>query len=229
MSMGRGEKLPAWMDKVSGVAAFSLDGKTISDDIVLDFGDLPVNGFSMKGVQISKPNTVVEIKCGTLSFATGAFGAVNKQTNPWTIILSCSNKPAPSSEFARNCCVTKILGSPILLSSFGTSPYGAFTEATKLTEVYLVPNKVTGGGRLNTATLVDSSLISFANALKEDLATQQTITISNAATKAKLDTIIGTVSEVTANDVTYHMFTQDSSGTETLRSFIENMKGWVIA
>lgn len=229
MGTSSGEMLPAWMGKISGIAGFSLKEKTISDDIVLDFGDLPVSGFSMSRVTISKPNTVVEIKCGALSFDTLGLGSVNKTTNPWTIILSCSNNPVPSSEFTRMCSVTRILGSPVLLTYFGTGVYAPFTYANKLTEVYLVPNKVTEGGTLNTATLVDSSLISFANALKEGLTTQQTLTISNAATKAKLDTIVGTVSVVEDGESTYHLFAEDASGETTLRNFIENTKGWLIA
>lgn len=229
MRTSSGEMLPAWTGNISGIAGFSLAGITISDDIVLDFGDLPVSGFSMNRVTISKPNTVVEIKCGTLSFAIGAVGSFGKATNPWTLKLSCTNNPVPSSEFTRETKCTRIIGNALNVSGFGDANYRKF-NSTALVEFYLLPNRVTlGEGGINTGTLIDASVISVANALKEGLETQQTLTISNAATKAKLDTIVGMVSVVDDGETTYHLFAEDAGGTTTLRNFIENTKGWVIA
>ena len=229
LSTSSGEMPPAWTGKISGIAGFSLSGKTISDDIVLDFGDLPVSNFLMSKVTISKPDTVVEIKCGTLSFATEAFGSYGKATNPWTLKLSCTNNPEAGSELTRNSSCTRIIGKALNVSTFGNGTYRRF-NSTNLVEFYLLPNRVTlGESGITTGTLIDASVISVANGLKEGLETQQTITISNAATKAKLDTIVGTVSVVDDGDTTYHLFAEDAGGETTLRNFIENTKGWVIA
>ena len=226
--MGNAEKLPAWLSNISGITAFSLENATVSDDITLNFGNTRVSGFSLKKITVSKPNTVIEIKCGTLTFAGTALDSENKTTNAWTLKLSCQNNPVPTAEFTHSGSVTRIIGKEILDTAPGTNIYRHW-NSTKLIEVYFVPNKIASTCVITTGALIDESVVSLANALKEDLATQQTITISDATTKAKLDTIIGTVSEITADDVTYHLFTQDSGGTATLRSFIENTKGWVIA
>lgn len=229
MSMGSGEKLPKWLDNVSGIAAFSLASKTISDDITLDFGDKPVSGFNLSKITISKSGTVVEIKCGDLTFADSALNSQSKTTNGWTLKLSCSNNPTPSSEFARSSSVARIIGKPLLVTSgMGTGNYRYF-NGTSIVEVYFVPNRITATGVVTTGVLIDASVVSLANALKEGLGTQQTLTISNATTKAKLDTIVGSVSEVVDGETTYHIFEQDVSGSVTLRNFVENTKGWVIA
>lgn len=226
--MSSGKMPPAWVSNISRITVFSLEGATVSDNSTLNFGDTSVSGFSMKNITVRKPGTVVEIKCGTLTFFGSALNSQDKKTNAWTLKLSCQNNPKPTSQFTYAGSVTRIIGKEFLDTDPGTNIYRHWNN-TNLIEVYFVPNKIASTCVITTGTLIDESVVSLANALKEDLATQQTITISNAATKAKLDTIIGTVSEITADDVTYHLFTQDSGGTATLRSFIENTKGWVIA
>lgn len=218
-----------WLENVSGIGGFSLNNQTISDSIVLDFGQKPVSGFSMSKVTIEKDDTVVEIKCGNLAFAPTALNSQNKTTKPWTLKLSCANTPSfDVSEFTRSGTVTRIIGKPGTISQFGTGGYARF-NSTKLVEVYFVPNCIATGGPFTTGELIDASLVSFANALQGGLATQQTVTIGNAATKDKCNTIVGTVSTVTEGGSTYDFFTQDPSGTVTLYDFITQTKGWLIA
>lgn len=220
----------AWINNVSKINAFSLEGATISDDIVLDFSDKPVSGLSFKNVTIVNSNTVIEVKCGTLSFAQACCSSFNNQnTNAYTLKLSCENNPTAGTEMTRASTCTRIIGKPMVATGFNTGTYRQF-NSTKLVEFYLVPNRVeTGGDGITTGILIDDSIVSVANALKGGLATQQTLKIANATTKGKLNTIVGTVSTVTEDGSTYDFFTQDSSGTVTLYDFITQTKGWVIA
>lgn len=72
--------------------------------------------------------------------------------------------------------------------------------------------------------LNDLSIISIANGFNE--AVTATATFSTAQ-KSKLNTILGTVSLDPTE--TFHIFTEDASGTVTLADFITNVKGWTIA
>ena len=228
-AQGEAEDKMKWLEKVSGIGGFSLASQTISGSIVLDFGQKPVSGFSMSKVTIENDDTVVEIKCGDLTFAATALNSENKTTKAWTLKLSCANNPSfDVSEFTRAGSVTRIIGKAGTTPKIGTGAYRRF-NSTKLTEVYFVPNCIATGGEFSTGELIDASLVSFANALQGGLATPQTVTISNAATKAKCNTIVGTVSTVTEGGSTYDFFTQDSSGTVTLYDFITQTKGWLIA
>lgn len=74
--------------------------------------------------------------------------------------------------------------------------------------------------------LTNDGLIAIANGLKEGSA--KTVTL-NATPKGRCSSIMGTVSEETVNDVTYHVFTQNDSGTVTLTEFITTTKGWTMA
>ena len=218
---------PDWYSKTSSIGV-DVANSTFTGSVVLDFGTLNIKSFTMAKATSTESNATVEIKCGNLTFATGALGCNNGSSTIRTVILSCANNPATTSEFTRASKLSKILGKPLNCTDFGTGNYRRF-NGTSLTEFYLLPNKVTtGGGGINTGVLVDASLVSVANALS-GTATGQTLTISNATTKAKCDTIMGTVSQVTENDVTYDFFTQDASGTVSLRSFITSTKGWTLA
>lgn len=69
----------------------------------------------------------------------------------------------------------------------------------------------------------NASFISLANALKG----AHTLRLS-ATAKAKLSGIMGTVSQETAEDVTYDIFTESESGTVSLEDFITTTKGWTL-
>ena len=228
-----GGGLPDWYSKIStGTVGYNFSSVTFTGDVVIDLGTNPVKEFSVNQANATVAGSSLEIKCGNLAFATGAFGGPGSGTltkaNLDTIILSCANNPSVTSQICRRTRFAKILGKPFLCTSFGSGNYKRF-DSTVLKEFYLVPNKVTAGeGGINTAVLEDASLVSVANALS-GTATGQTLTISNATTKAKCDTIMGTVSQVTEGGETYDFFTQDASGTVSLRSFITTTKGWTLA
>ena len=228
LAAASGESVPEWLSNISGITAFSLENATISDNITLNFGNTNVSGFTLKKITVSKPDTVIEIKCGTLSFENLALDSESKTTKAWTLKLSCQNNPVPTSEFTHSGSVTRIIGKEILDTAPGAGGYRHW-NSTKLIEVYFVANKIASTCVVTTGTLIDDSVISLINALKEGLETQQTLTISNSATKAKLATILGTVSEVTNDTETYHVFTKDPQGDTTLQTFATTTKGWVIA
>lgn len=96
-----------------------------------------------------------------------------------------------------------------------------------LTYMRCVPNTLGYSLSLNTASgLTNESLISLANALKTG--TTATLTL-HATAKANCATIMGTVSSVTEDDVTYDFFIADANGSVTLESFITTTKGWTLA
>jgi len=74
--------------------------------------------------------------------------------------------------------------------------------------------------------LTDQSLVSIANGF---CALHTSTLTLHATPKAKLSTIMGTVSQVTDDTGTYDFFTADENGTVTLMDFITNTKGWTVA
>lgn len=224
-SGGGGEKLS---DLFSTVDNFDINNSTFAEkDTVLDFGTLKVSNFIAKKVTSIENDASLEIKCGTLSFGHAAFADNSGSSKLRTLILSCSNNPELTSEWGRATKLQRILGKPVSFTGFGTGTYKKI-NGTNLTEFYVVPNVITlGEAGMTTGVLIDASLVSVANALKA--VSGQTLTISNATTKAKCNTIVGTVSQVTEGGETYDFFTQDANGTVTLADFITNTKGWTLA
>lgn len=225
---------PEWYSTVSKLGGFSISGASVSGSTVFDFGDFDVDGLMLGNSKILNDDTELEVKCRNLQLATGAFSRGNNYTNKlYTVRLTCNNNPSTTSQMTQSSYVKRILGSPLRCESLSQNVYRHF-NSTNLVEFYLVPNVLISGGSgtnpgLNTGVLVDASIVSVANALKGGLATPQTLTIYNAATKAKCSTIVGTVSQVTEDGETYDFFTQDDSGTVTLADFITQTKGWTLA
>lgn len=179
-------------------------------------------------VTITAKQIVSDVK--SASVVTDVANICQSASNITTLTLNADSPICAGSQFIYNSSIKRVLGTPIIANSFGASTGSRRFNNTNLEEFYLVPNTtVEGGAGINTGVLVDDCLISVANALKEGLGTTQTLTISNATTKAKCGTIVGTVSEVTENEVTYHVFTADPNGTTTLTSFITATKGWTLA
>lgn len=77
----------------------------------------------------------------------------------------------------------------------------------------------------NPTNLTDDSVISIANAMQAGSSTVQL----HANVKARLSTIMGTVSQVTDDTGTYDFFTASASGDTSLEDFITLTKGWTIA
>lgn len=213
--------------------SFNASGATLGDDVVFDFGNADANlSDFLRNTKFSKSGITVEVKCGSINNLYRGLAASNVSTNLYTVIFSPTTKYTEGSswlEFTRSTKASRILGKPLLITSFGTGNNKTF-YSTNITEVYVAPNRITSGGAgISTGTLVDASIVSFANGLKAGLATPQTLTISNAATKAKCSTILGTVSQITEDEMTFDFFTQDANGTVTLADFITNTKGWTLA
>ena len=214
---------------ISGVSVDISNQTVDTDNAVFDFGSLNVT-FVAKKLTSTQNDTSIEIKCNHLTFGTGAFNDLGGSSKIRTVILSCANHPNTPSEFTRNGKIARFLGKPFLATDLGgTNQYQRFASPN-LVEAYFLPNQISGGGGFNSAAgFADACLVSLSNALKEGLATPQTITFSNATTKAKCSTIVGTVSEVADGEDTCHMFTQDAGGSTTLLDFITNTKGWTVA
>ena len=73
----------------------------------------------------------------------------------------------------------------------------------------------------------DDTVVSLANGLSY-ASSASTLTL-HADVKARLSTIMGTVSQVTRDSETYDKLTKSASGTVTLEYFINTTKGWTIA
>lgn len=219
-----GDVIPAWLQAVDRLE-IGFKNAVVTSDLTLDFPGKSVvlngNAFSIKAVN---PDTTIKISCDSVTIQNNLMQGIQ---NVSTIIFDTNENPTPLTQFCYS-PISRILGTPLNFNNLaGTGSYQAF-QSTYLREVYFLPNRITNGGGFNSDTLIDNSLVSLANALKEGLSKQQTITLYNTSTKGKLDTIMGTVSEVTEGGSTYHMFEQTSSGSTSLREFITTTKGWVI-
>ena len=106
----------------------------------------------------------------------------------------------------------------------------AFEYCEALQTVRFVPNTI-GALSNNTFTncmsLSDASLVYIANGLKDGV-TGETLTL-HATPKTRTLAIMGTVSQVTEDGVTYNFFTADEQGTTSLNAFITQVKGWSLA
>lgn len=99
-----------------------------------------------------------------------------------------------------------------------------------LKEVRFAPNCIFAQPYANfirsCSQLSDATIISLANALGDGLSYIITL---NATPKARTLAIMGTVSQITEEGVTYNFFTADESGTTSLNAFITTVKGWTLA
>lgn len=110
--------------------------------------------------------------------------------------------------------------------SGATNVINIFAGTGKLENLSVVPNSCSISISYNSCSkLTDNSVISIANSL---ISGNYTLTL-HATPKAKLSTIMGTVSQVTDDTGTYDFFTADENGTVTLLDFITNTKGWTVA
>ena len=102
-----------------------------------------------------------------------------------------------------------------------------FYTCNALETVYFTENLQTNNVKLQQSPLNEASIISVANSLNESV-TGKTLTLKSDR-KTMCDSIMGIVSTVTENNVTYRKFTKDASGSTSLSSFITNTKGWSLA
>ena len=214
-------------------------GSSPTEDVVFNFQDFYVNThyfykdvntgangtkkitFNCKGFNRTGTSNMNQMFNGCKAFDTVTF---NCSVNPWVEMGAYSFAGA-------NCYVENILGTPISLFTYnlqGTTSDSAFLGNTHLKEIRFYENysrpKI---GFPNSSLLSDDSLISLANGLTYASATS-TLTL-HATSKAKLQNIMGTVSQVTRGNETYDKFTASASGTVTLEDFITTTKGWTIA
>ena len=101
---------------------------------------------------------------------------------------------------------------------------------TRLEDVRFAPNTLSYGSNNSfyyATKLTDDSLVSIANGFKDGV-TGQSFSLPTALKTRTLE-IMGNVSQVTDNGVTYNFFTADPEGTTSLNSFITVTKGWTLA
>ena len=227
----------AWAEDVARLT-ISLARDTLpAGNLILDFPEaiLGISNFLTSAIGGSD-NTEITVNAkqvvGSTTAATITADIANIMQNATKIkkiTINATKNPSIGSGFIYNNVVQKVIGTPLICTNFGAGATSRRFSGTALTEVYLVPNKVSEGGvGINTGVLIDASLVSFANALKDGV-TGQTFTILNATTKARCSTLMGTVSQVTEDGVTYNFFTQNDDGTVSLADFITNTKGWSLA
>ena len=97
----------------------------------------------------------------------------------------------------------------------------------ELTYVRMVPNVAIANYNFTySPKLDDDSIVSIANAIKDG--SSGTLTL-HATPKARCDSLMGTVSQVTVDEDTYNLFTKNSNGTVSLTNFITTTKGWTLA
>lgn len=228
----------SWTDDITRIN-ISLAYGELPPDVTMDFPNATVGiSSALRGARAANGTTEVTINAARIVGATNnssittAISNLEQSASNITILTLNSldgSNPEIESQFLYSGSIQRVLGSPLIAYDFGGTGVYAKFNSTSLREFYLVPNKCSGSGKVSTGVLEDASLVSVANALKGGLATAQTLTITNATTKAKCSTIVGTVSQVTEDGETYDFFTQDASGTVTLADFISNVKGWTLA
>ena len=219
-----GSAVPDWLENVSKLT-LSLDGATISDDLVIDLGskNCTLQNF-LKNAQATNENTSVEIKAHSVGTVSNIGQNCQKIR---TLFFRTQVSPKSGSQCIFSTSIYRVLGTPIELTGLGGTGTYSRINSPGLVEIYFLPNTCSSEGRVATGELTDASLISLANALQAT--TGQTITIDNAATKAKCNTIIGNISSLSGSSGTYDFFTADANGTATLTEFITLTKGWTLA
>lgn len=147
-------------------------------------------------------------------------------------IADLSRCTAYSTLISNNRKCSAILGTPLDFTSVTSainSVWGRNTTNYASGEAMFVrykPNTLHVNHNIaGERTLSTDSLISIANGLRSG---SNTITLYTDI-KALCPAIMGTVSQVTEDDVTYDFFTADASGSVTLENFITQTKGWTIA
>lgn len=139
-----------------------------------------------------------------------------------------SNFQGTSTSNMTSCSVKKVSGTPISLSANTSGSYSIFKYNNVIEDVGFYENSSTQTVEFaNCSKFTNATLISIANALK---VSEGSASLSLHATpKARLSSIMGTVSQKTRSDVTYDFFTADENGTVSLQYFITNTKGWTLA
>ena len=144
-----------------------------------------------------------------------------------SVTFNCPNLSPTSIEQAFRGCdsLKSILGTPFDLHSC-TDTYNLYLAFDcPLRDISFVANTIPRDLGLSRGYyLTDSSLISIANGLQEEVSFKVTF---YSGVKSKLPTIVGTVD--TDETSTYHIFTQNDAGDVTLQDFITDIKGWTIA
>lgn len=149
--------------------------------------------------------------------------------------ITCSKNPAleiivmGSSQVFRHCNhltdIRPALNFENLTSDF--SRYWDNNGGASLSYVRCVANSAKINFNFsNSSLLTDDSIVSIANACNGTVA--KTLTL-HATPKARCNSIMGTVSSVTEDGVTYDFFTADAGGSTTLANFITQTKGWTLA
>lgn len=223
------ENIPTGFDIVPYITSLSRlfsDSTFPNTDLELNFnsftgtslGYLFSNADGIKTLNLSFPSTVTLLNA---MFLTATIDVIN-------ITSSTKNVTNWSSTF-EGCKATEI--NNLDLSSATNVSRIFSSTANYLEKVGFVENSVpisiaiSNSGQGLKSDCPDESLVLLANGLKEGV----TATLTAIYIKSRFNSLMGTIEEVTEDDVTYHKFIADESGTVTLTDFITNTKGWTIA
>ena len=133
---------------------------------------------------------------------------------------------ATSASNTTSCAVKKIIGQPISMSSNTSGSYSMFKYNSVIEDVTFLENSAGQAVDFpHCSSFTNTTLVSLANCLKSG---SYTLTL-HATPKARLSSIMGTISQKTKSGVTYDFFTVDENGTVSLQSFITSTKGWTLA
>lgn len=191
--------------------------------------------FAAGSGKIPPQKTITISSNANVTSMSSAFNAYNGTNTPLTAIvlnMDLSHCTSFDRMIGSHPNLTTIGGTPIDFSGVSesrTTSNNRFCQAstnnTTPISVEFVPHTLKGSIYFGNALFSDESMVSIANCLT---ATTKTIALSDTM-KTKCQTIMGTVSQVTDDDITYDFFTAGTSGTVTLENFITQTKGWTIA
>lgn len=239
---GQGEKETGTKQDVNSI--FNLYTKTLqngwyqvdsfpTNKIILDvpYAQNLVGAFSLAFFQ---PNTTVEINApSATNFHQLFYQGSNAENNLKKVKLSYNPALVTTMTAVFQGCVQLEEIDCDFDLSFVTSAVSArflFNYCSNLKEIRFVPNSlpIFQTSMFNACTsLSDASIVYIGNALMDGV-TSQTLSLPTNI-KARTLEIMGTVSQVTDNGVTYNFFTAEPEGSITLNYFITTIKGWTLA
>lgn len=172
----------------------------------------------------SAPSILTINALGTITAMARAFDNMQNGFKEIALNFSTAAVTAWAATFT-NCYSLTTITSPLDLSGATSIGTNAFSFGIGIQNISFVANTIPLSIKIGGSALTNASIISIANGLDETAA-GETLTLS-ATPKAKCTTIMGTVAMDDSS--TYHVFSENASGTVTLESFITQTKGWTLA
>lgn len=167
-------------------------------------------------------NLTLVSEFGITNFLTFAYACTSLETVDFSE-LKMANSVNHNGTFWSCSNLTTIIG---LDFSGATNTANMFNGCSKLANLTVKQNSCSISVSYQwSPNLSDVSLVSVANSLVQG---SGTLTL-HSTPKARCQSLMGTISQITDASGTYDFFTQDASGTVTLADFITNTKGWTLA